>query len=125
MDEGVGRLGIAGMEFRLAPVFCVGGGGNSGFQIINLLCQLQVAGIALLGVDMDASAPTHWHGPHWSWGGPSTVSADNMIKWRARLDEAAPDIRACGVQVVNISPLSALTAFERADPVEVITSWTR
>lgn len=113
------------MKFREGPFFCVGGGGNSGFQMVNLMCQLQVARVALLGFDMDAAAPTHWHGAHWSWGGPGTVSRENMGKWRAALDAAAPHIARAGVEMVNISPLSALTAFERADPVEVITSWTR
>lgn len=113
------------MEFRPGPLMCVGGGGNSGFQMVNLMCQLQVARVALLGFDMDAGAATHWHGPHWSWGGPGTVTAANMDKWRAGLDAAAPQIAAAGVDLINISPLSALTAYERADPVEVITSWTR
>jgi hypothetical protein len=89
----------------------IGYGGNSGFQALNLVVQWDATEIALVGFDMSVAKGVHWHGKHAAPAnnpGPS-----NTAWWRQRLDDAAPGLAARGVRVVNCSPHSALTAYEK------------
>jgi len=91
------------------PVGTVGGGGNSGFQALNLAAQFGASRILLAGFDFLLS---HWHADHVA---PCrNPKASTLAEWRETLDEAAPVYRAWGVDVVNCSPVSTLTAFRRA-----------
>lgn len=94
----------------ISTVFGVlGGGGNSGFQAINLAVQFGAARIILVGFDMTTANGVHWHGPHPAgMNNPSDMSTE---RWRKLLDGQAPVLHALGVQVINATPKSALTAF--------------
>jgi hypothetical protein len=89
----------------------IGHGGNSGFQAINLAVQFGAKKIILVGFDMNLGQGMHWHGKH-----PSKLNnpnVKNVAHWRRRLDAVAPQIAAVGVQVLNASPVSALTAYPK------------
>lgn len=98
----------------------IGSGGNSGFQAINLAVQFGATRLVLLGLDYSLARGVHWHGRHVGLNNPS---ASIVPLWRARLDAQAPRLAALGVQVVNASPESTLTAFEKVDLVEVLNKW--
>lgn len=87
----------------------IGAGGNSGFQAINLAVQLGARRIVLVGFDMRVDNGVHWHGEHRTeLGNPGL---DNVIKWRRILDEAAGDLAGMGIEIINASACSALTAY--------------
>lgn len=96
----------------------LGGGGNSGFQAINLAVQAGAARIVLVGYDFSLEAGVHWHGKHAP--GLNNPSAANLKRWAATLDRQAPALRALGVTVVNTSPASALKAFPKATLAEAL-----
>lgn len=87
-------------------------GGNSGFQAVNLAAQAGAARIVLVGFDYNAASGLHWHGSHPP--GMNNPSQANLSAWRANLDGSAALLASLGVDVVNVSPQSSLTAFRRA-----------
>lgn len=89
----------------------LGSGGNSGFQAVNLAAQAGAARIVLVGFDYSLARGVHWHGRHGA--GLNNPSAVNCDRWRADLDAAAPLLAGLGVEVLNASPYSSLTAFEK------------
>lgn len=89
----------------------IGSARNSGFQAVNLAANLGAARIILVGFDMNLKAGTHWHGDH---EGGLTNPTDMKIKqWAAAMDAAADDLRGIGVEVINASPVSSLTAYPK------------
>lgn len=84
----------------------IGGGGNSGFQALNLAIQFGARRILLLGYDMHGG---HWHGDHPA--GMAQPKDDTMARWRRAFQANAPLIAAMGVEVINCTPGSALTCF--------------
>jgi len=97
----------------------LGAGGNSGFQAINLAVQTGAARIGLIGFDMSLAAGVHWHGRH--GGGLNNPRADVIAGWRYDLDAAAPKLAALGVEVVNLSAQSALTAYRHMTLEEALS----
>lgn len=97
------------------PVGHVGrGGGNSAYQALNLAVQLGASRVLLAGVDYTGE---HWHGPH-----PSALrnpSESQFRKWAAAMDAAAPTLHDWGVEVLNLSPVSVLTAYSRIKSNEI------
>lgn len=90
------------------------GGGNSGFQAVNLAVNLGARRIALVGFDYCGS---HWHADH-----PPTLrnpTADQLKRWRGHMDAAAPAIAARGVEVENLSERTALKAYPHVAPERV------
>lgn len=110
------------MQFAVPGM--LGGGGNSGFQCVNLLAQMGVAQIALIGLDMSSRDARHWHGTAWPWSPPGRrLEKRALERWQRDMDAAAPMLKRRGVDVVNCSAISALTAFRRAPLNEVIDTW--
>jgi hypothetical protein len=91
----------------------IGWGGNSGFQAINLAAQFGARRIVLIGLDATVAHGVHWHGKH--GGGLRNPTAGTANGWRVRLDKAAPALEKRGIEVVNASPISELTAFRKVD----------
>ena len=89
----------------------LGAGGNSGFQAVNLAAQAGAARIVLVGFDYSLARGEHWHGRHPQ--GMNNPSELNMRTWRANLDGSAALLSSLGVEVLNASPYSSLTAFEK------------
>jgi hypothetical protein len=87
----------------------IGSAGNSGFQAINLAVHLGASKIVLVGFDMRLDLGTHWHGDH--EGQLRNPSLENVIRWRRLIDEAAGELAELGIEVVNASKVSALTAY--------------
>lgn len=99
----------------------IGSGGNSGFQALNIAAQFGATRIMLIGFDMHAASGLHWHGPHGrGLINPNTV---NFVKWRNRLDAAAPLIRSMGIDVVNVSADSALCNYPKRSIEDAMTRW--
>jgi hypothetical protein len=95
-----------------APVGCVGnGGGNGGFQAVNLAVQFGASTVLLAALDYCGH---HWHGDH-----PDNLrnpSPDQLARWRGRMDEQAGTLRAWGVRVINLSETSSLRAYPHGHP---------
>lgn len=100
------------------PVGTVGWGGNSGFQALNLAWQFGPSRIVLVGFDMRIDAGLHWHGPHPT--GMNNPSLRRCERWRRALDAVAPVLEASGVEVLNASPISTLTAYPTCSLEEAI-----
>lgn len=96
----------------------IGAGGNSGFQAVNLVAQTGAARIVLVGFDYSLERGVHWHGKHPP--GMNNPSASNLSRWAGDLDRAAPLLAAMGVDVLNVSPHSSLTAFRRCTLEEAL-----
>jgi hypothetical protein len=100
----------------------VGGGGNSGFQALNLAAQLGARRIVLIGFDMNGRGGPHWYGRN-GWMGANNPDESNFRRWRAGFEAAAPVLAERGVEVVNASPLSDLKAFRKASLPEILDEW--
>jgi hypothetical protein len=100
------------------PIGRIGaGGGNSGFQAVNLTMQFGANPIYLVGVDYCGE---HWHGPHVR---PlRNPSGQQFSKWRKYFDDAAEDFKAHGVEVINLSDVSTLENYKKCSIHEVIKS---
>jgi hypothetical protein len=101
----------------------IGGGGNSGFQALNLVAQLGAARVVLIGFDMsDRTGRAHWYGRN-GWTGANNPDESAFRRWRPALDAAAPVLATRGVEVVNASPDSALKAFRKTTLSDVLDEW--
>lgn len=90
----------------------IGGGGNGGFQALNMAALWGARKVILTGFDY-AHPGLHWHGRH---PAPLTQSNHVTIKnWLSAMEGAAPDLKRRGVRVINASRETALTCFERMD----------
>ncbi|WP_458760541.1 hypothetical protein ACSVBT_07040 [Afipia sp. TerB] len=105
-------------EILTGDVGVVGDGGNSTFQALNLAIQFGARRILMVGVDMRLDRGIHWHGRHGV--GLNNPREENIVKWRRVLDGVAGAITKLGVDVVNCSPVSTLTAYPIVDFSEAI-----
>ncbi len=94
-------------------------GRNGGHQALNLAVQLGAGRILLLAYDMkpDAGGRSHWFGEHDGWETRDSI----MDKWARHLDALAPQMADLGVEVVNCTPGSAVTAFPSARLEDVLS----
>lgn len=93
-------------------------GGNSGFQALNLAIQFGTKRILLFGFDLTGE---HWHGKH-----PEPLKnprPQTLDKWCARLDAQAPRLAAIGVEVINVSNISKLTAYPKMNVDAAFSRW--
>lgn len=89
----------------------IGGGGHSGFQAINLAAACGARRIVLTGYDLSVEGGTHWHGDHGA--GLNNPYPALMARCARLLDEFADELAARGVEVINASRETALTAYPR------------
>lgn len=102
--------GVAGFD---PDPSCLRTGGNSAYQAVHLAVHLGAAKILLCGFDMAPSGGAcHWHGPH-PYGLRETGPA-LFERWRQRFGTLAPELQRLGVDVVNVTPGSALACFRRS-----------
>lgn len=106
------QLRIAGRTGYDDAQDCVHTYSNSGAQAIQIAAKSGAARILLLGFDMHRNNGDHWHGTH-PPGLRNTTDA-LYAKFVAQYTELAPHLEARGVEVVNCSDGSALTAFRKA-----------
>lgn len=98
----------------------IGAGAGSGFQAMNLAIQFGARRIALVGFDARVDLGVHWHGCHGN--GLKNPFSHTAALWVRFMDEAAPDIARRRIEVVNCSPVSAISAFpfvDLADALEI------
>lgn len=116
----VRKVGINKTDDRLEllKIGTVGWAGNSGFHCLNLAVQMRPAKIVLVGFDMTVAHGLHWHGKHPA--GMNNPSERNVDRWRRCTDAAADVIEALGIRVINASPISALTRYEKMDLLEAL-----
>lgn len=96
----------------------IGWGHNGGFQAINVATRFGADRILLCGYDCSLERGFHFHGSHQSpLVNPRQASVD---QWRELLDAQAPALASMGVRVINCSPHSRLTAFERQPLLEAL-----
>lgn len=98
---------------RFDEVGKIGGGGNSGFQALNLAVQLGATRVLLIGFDMHDRGGVHWYGRN-NWVGANNPTDSNFRRWIRALNIAAPVLANRGVEVVNASPFSDLQCFPKA-----------
>lgn len=91
----------------------VNGGGNSGFQVLNIVAQFDPRKIVLVGYDMRTDFGTHWHGRHPA--GLNNPRDTHMVHWRRALNESAERLKALDINVINASKISTITAFPVMD----------
>ena len=108
-------------DFLFETPGVVGSGGNSGFQMVNLAAQFGATGIALVGFDMCKRGEIHWHGLHpYPLRNPD---AGQLAQWRKHIDDNAHKLFARGIDVVNCSHFSALTAFPTLTIDQMLERW--
>lgn len=100
----------------------VGGGGNSGFQALNLAAQFGARRVLLLGFDCHDQGKVHWYGRN-NWHGGANPSESNFKRWRRAFGNAAEQLKVRGVEVLNASPVTSLTCFPRASVGEALERW--
>jgi hypothetical protein len=93
------------------------GGGNSGFQAVNLVAQFGCSPIVLVGFDMTLDHGVHWHPDHGK--GLHNPRPERIKAWRRYMDAAAPVYAKLGIEVLNASPQSALKAYRHVTLEEV------
>jgi hypothetical protein len=86
------------------------GGGNGGYQAINLAYLFGARKIVLAGFDMQRTGgQAHWFGEH-----PKPLSRSHPYStWIERYRQLAIDCAAAGLDVVNCTTQTALHAFRR------------
>ena len=111
-EAGVHRLRAGGVSGLSSDPSVLKHGTNSGYQAINLAYLFGAKRIVLLGYDMRVNPDaTHWHAGHPN--GPTAkryaqIIRDNMLP---HFDSLVKPLRDAGVEVMNATPDSALTAF--------------
>lgn len=105
-------------KLNLIRYNCVGWGGNSGFQALNLAVQFGCLKIILVGYDMTTQHGLHWHGAHPR--GMNNPTEINVRRWCRAIDNAADDLEPLGIEVINASPISALTRYPKLSLKEAL-----
>lgn len=100
----------------------VGGGGNSGFQAVNLAVQFGATKLLLIGFDMHDRGGVHWYGRN-TWAKSGNPDESCFARWRRDFDRAAADLEMRGVEVVNAAPHTALTCFRRGTIEQALSGW--
>lgn len=114
----INDTGPARDEFTMAEPGLVGRGGNSAFQLTNLVMQFGVRRILWLGFDCKGS---HWHGNH-----PTPLrnpTPQRLAIWAATFDAQAKRLLNMGVEIINCSQTSALNAYPKLTVHEVLERW--
>lgn len=99
----------------------IGSGGNSGFQLMNLVVQFGVTGILLVGFDMHQLSGAHWYGRN-TWQGANNPDESNFMRWTRAFAAVGQEL-ARGIDVVNASATSALTSFPKASIEATLERW--
>ncbi len=89
---------------------------NSGGAAINLAVHLGATRVILLGYDMKRGQKVHWFGNH-----PDPLRNHSpYTMFAAKFNTMVQPLKAAGIDVVNCSPDSALSAFRKARLEDVL-----
>lgn len=114
----VGDQGPSRDEITIAEPGLVARGGNSAFQLTNIVLQFGVRRILWLGLDCRGK---HWHGDH-----PIPLrnpTPQRLAIWAATFDALATRLRQMGAEVVNCSEMSALQAYPKMSVEAALSRW--
>lgn len=121
----IGKNGTGGYTDRMLfdrPGEEIGGGGNSGFQALNLAVQFGARRVLLVGYDMTDRSGVHWYGRN-RWPMSNNPNESNFRRWLAAFEGAKPLLDARGVEVVNTSSISAMKTFRRRSIEDALKEW--
>jgi hypothetical protein len=105
-------------EILTAKKGWIGWGGNGGFHALNLAVQFGAKKIIGVGFDMTLAHGDHWHGKHGK--GLNNPTQRIVEKWRGVFEASAPRLKELGVEFLNASPVSTLTAFPKVNFADVL-----
>lgn len=92
-------------------------GSTSGYQAVNLAYLAGAKRIALIGYEMHfPGGRSHWHAGH-----PVKDLSSNYERWARNYQSMLPQLSVAGVEVINCTPDSRITAF-RKDSLESVLS---
>lgn len=109
-------LGLLPIARHSTDALCLGQGSdvasaNSGFTAINLAARFGASRLLLVGFDVRVDRGLHWHGVHDRR--LNNPDEGRTMRWRRILDDAALPLADAGFEVINCSPISALTAYPK------------
>jgi len=88
-------------------------GGNSGYQAVHLAAHTGASKILLCGFDMGGQ---HWHPEHQS---PlRTTPQERYPVWIDRFNQLGAALKGLGIEVINCTPGSRITAFPMGNLLE-------
>lgn len=96
-------------------------GTNSGMVAFNLAWQLRPKTIMLWGFDMklDPKNERYWYDAY-PWAPKGGTASGKYRDWSRQFATARRQCDAAGIRVINVSIPSAITAFEKAAPEELL-----
>lgn len=100
----------------------LGGGGNSGFQALNLAVQFGATRIMLIGYDMSDRGGAHYYGRN-TWHGANNPSEPGFVRWKRAFEKNVQVLADLGVEVINAAPLSYLKCFPRMTIQQAMERW--
>ncbi len=107
--DGVKAMKNTGEDGFDEQCWCLRHGHNSGYQAIHLAAHLGASPVYLLGYDMRVPGNrTHWHGGH---GASPDQYGRNLSDMLPHFAGLAVELEKRGIQVVNLTPGSALECF--------------
>lgn len=108
----------AAYKMDLGETGKVAHGGNSAFQLVDLVSQCGCKKQIWVGFDLNGD---HWHGKHeLPLRNPRPQS---LAKWAKRFDANAQRIRERGIEVINSSEISALQQYQKGTVSETLDRW--
>lgn len=95
-------------------------GTNSGMCALNLAYQLRPKRIFLFGFDMSRgpAGEPYWFA-NYPWAPAGATPNGRYAAWAKQFHPVAEACRRVGIEVLNVSPLSAVEAFRRIAPAEM------
>ena len=84
-------------------------GRNSGFQALNVAALASCSTILLLAFDNKERARSHWHGDH-----PMLTPTYAYTEHRKAMSAAEDALIRAGIEVVNVTPGSAIDSFRKS-----------
>jgi hypothetical protein len=97
----------------------IAAGGTSGFGALNYAVLKGAQKIVLLGFDYGPRAGV-WHHNQQHYAFPHRQNGGDWAQWARNFDGVAPGLKARGIEVLNASPASAITAFPRVSIEEAL-----
>lgn len=91
-------------------------GGNSGHQALQYAVDLGNKHVALIGFDhqkTEGKAHCHQDHPERALTKMNLGNADGVRHWPQAMNKTAKDLEAMGIEMVNLSRVTALTCFKR------------
>lgn len=93
-----------------SPYGTIGGGGNSGFQSVNLAVQWGAKRIILVGFDFHEQGGKHWYGRN-IWPGSNNPNEQAFGLWNKAFKKCSPTLKQKGIEVINTSQYSTIKEF--------------